>query len=88
MWPGKGKSGAPSLSCCPRDPTPEADDDEDKDHLDVKVLVLNITNHTRPIWAAQSHITDDIEVKRQMHAFETHMVPVKTQTCHSKVGTT
>ena len=23
MWLGKGKSGAPCLSCCPRDPTPE-----------------------------------------------------------------
>ena len=24
MWPpGKGKSGAPCLSCCPRDPTPD-----------------------------------------------------------------
>ncbi|CAL8287793.1 unnamed protein product [Arctogadus glacialis] len=23
MWPGKGKSGAPCLSCSPRDPTPD-----------------------------------------------------------------
>ena len=23
MWPGKGKSGAPCLSCCSRDPTPD-----------------------------------------------------------------
>ena len=23
IWPGKGKSGAPCLSCSPRDPTPD-----------------------------------------------------------------
>ncbi|CAB1416408.1 unnamed protein product [Pleuronectes platessa] len=40
MWPGKGKSGAPCLSCSPRDPTPDKRMTMNKD-LSLSALVLS-----------------------------------------------